>query len=201
MNSQNFELILFKTGEKFLQYILNYSGSVIRSKNIDEYGFQSSQLEVLNNLGSLIEKCEILSRGNPHSTLKQYLFSFGNDFNQMRKYCGGSIYNRNCADELLHHLYVKAVEYYPCLLLVDNNHLYSNLTSIESYFPPTSAEEKYIYNLLSTHPHLKTITTNENSFHRLSYKLSNNSTVICFLSNFTGQFILRSFLNCCYRMK
>lgn len=201
MDNQSFGLILFKTGEKFLQYILNYNGTITHSKNIADYGFQPNQLEVLNNLKSLIYTCEILARDNPHSTIKQYLFSFGNDFNQMRECSAGSIYNKTTPEELLRYLYNKAIEFYPCLLLVDHNHLYSNLNLVKSYFLSTLAEEKYIYNLLNNHSQLKTITTNENSFNSISYKLSNNSAVNCFLINFTEQFILRSFLNCCYRSK
>lgn len=201
MDNQNFELILFKTGEKFLQYLLDFKEPIVRLKKIDEYAFNGKQLETLNTLNSLIEQSEILSNNNPHSNIKQYLFTCGKAFNEMRKYCGGSISDRKTSEELLNYLYLKAIEFYPCLLLVDNNRLNANLTSIESYFPLTLAEEKYIYNLLNNHPNLKNITTNENSFYQLSYRLSNNSAVNCFLTGFTGQFILRSFLNCCYRVK
>ena len=49
MDNQNFELILFKTGEKFLQYIIDFNEPLVRLKKTDEYAFKG----VIQNVAKL----------------------------------------------------------------------------------------------------------------------------------------------------
>jgi hypothetical protein len=198
MNSKRFDSILFKTGEKFLQYILNYNKPFSRFIPIEDYSFQSKQIKALDRLSILIDKCENEAKDNPNTSLKHYLFRLGNEFNKMRELCGGEIRKRTSKEELLQYLIEKAIEFYSCLLISENNSLFSIPSSI--YFPLTLAESKYIHSSLSKHPHFKNITTSEN-VKMISYKLSNNSFVNSFVNTFVGEFILRCFLNCCYRLK
>lgn len=203
MDNKKLELILFKVGEKFLQYILNYDKPIVRLNNIDEYNFQLNQLEVLDTLNLLIEKCEVLSSGNHHSTIKQYLFQYGTSFNQMRGYCGGSISLKASKEELLNYIFIKGIEFYSCLLLVENNPLFFDTTEINIHFPVTRAEGRYISKLLSNHSCFRNITLieQEAAFSTISYQLSNNTVVHCFVINFIAHFVERCFLNCCYSTK
>ena len=204
MNNKDLELVIFKVGEKFLQYVLNYHLPLIRQKKDDVHKFNNEQIKTIKKIISLIHQCEIASAQNPYSTIKQYLFNFGNIFNNMRQNCGGELINKSNSIELLDYLTTKAIEYYPSLLLIEEKKWFNhNKTDLNSHFKLSVKESEYIHNLL-----LKDIDFNnilsikENPmFSNLNYKLENNISTVCFNPSFVSNFILRSFQNCCYRTK
>ncbi len=83
MNNQTFQIILYKLGEKFLNYILNLDGFIFEDRGFsyellvsDLYGFNQKQVEVLEKLNSYIQKSEFMSAQNPNTTIKLFLNLF-----------------------------------------------------------------------------------------------------------------------------
>jgi len=204
MSNPNLELILFKVGEKFLQYVLNYNEPIVRLKKDHEYRFNKQQIEVIKRIESLIHKCEITSTQNLHSTIKQHLFNFGKDFNNMRIHCGGILIHESDDNKILNYILEKATEYYPCLLLIEEKKsIFFNNNHLTHYFLFNKEEGKYVYNLIADDKDFHNISLdNEDAFFSfINYKLESNISVICHKYSFLSNFIIRSFHNCCYRTK
>ncbi|MBU2920198.1 hypothetical protein KO504_02510 [Winogradskyella psychrotolerans] len=204
MNNKDLKLVIFKVGEKFLQYILNYNQPLIQRKKDDVYKFNNEQIETIKKIVSLIHQCEIASAQNPYSTIKQYLFNFGKMFNNMRQNCGGKLINKSNDIELLDYLTTKAIEYYPSLLIIEEKKWFNhNITDLNSHFKLSIDESEYIHNLLLKDKDFNNILSIKEKpmFSNLNYKLENNISTACFNPSFVSSFILRSFQNCCYRIK
>ncbi len=140
---------------------------------------------------------------NPNSNIKQYLFQYGNLFNEWRVHCGGSVSSRESKIELLNYIYIKSVDFYPSLLIIDNDILRKDIVTVMHYYTPNRKEERYIYNILINDDSLKNIIINyDNSdISFISYRMANNIVIHYFLFSFIENFIIRSFLNCCYRIR
>lgn len=198
MDNQKLEIILFKVGEKFIQYVLNFNQPIIE---YDKLKFTSSQIEVLNEIWTIIIKCESQSSRSPYTTIKESLFPFGSYFNKCRLYCNGNIAKKQSGDELLNYLFSLATEYYSCLLINSTPKSFLLKYEFESPFPYSSEQELQFHNFFKNHNELKNICDFEDNFFssRISYLLSFNNVGFCFSHDFVQKFITRSFLNCCYR--
>lgn len=204
MRNKNLDLVIFKVGEKFLQYVLNYNEPLNEQKKDDSYEFNNQQIDTIDKIVNLILKSEIESAQNPHSTIKQYLFNLGNVFNDMRQNCGGEVIYESNESELLNYLLSKATEYYPSLLIIEEKTWFNhNKTSLNNHFKLSKKESEYIHNLLSKDKDFNNIYSvmEEPMFSNINYKLENNISTACFSPSFVSNFILRSFQNCCYRIK
>lgn len=65
MDNRTFQTILFKVGEKFLNYILNFQGKILDDRRFgddrmisDLYGFNQNQIECLYILNKYIQECD-----------------------------------------------------------------------------------------------------------------------------------------------
>ncbi|MBK9248614.1 MAG: hypothetical protein IPM69_10990 [Ignavibacteria bacterium] len=206
MNNQEIGLILSKVGEKFLQYVLNCNEPILQLRNDENYQFNPIQLHVLNELCRLITESEVTVSQNPNFTIKHFLFKYGNVFNEMRRSCGGNIIHKNDSNSLLNYLLKKGTEYYPSLLIIDEIKWFnSDQTGIQNYPFIFPQDANIVAKLLFEDSDLNRLFSEDQEYVSLqahvNYKLNNDISVFCWSWQFTSSFILRSFQNCCYRVK
>lgn len=195
---QEVNIILSKVGEKFLQYVINYTGPV------ESYRFSPIQLQSFVELRNLIAECEVLGSQTPYLSLKFFLFKKGNKFNELRMNCNGGISQKYSENKLLDYLFSKTIEYYACLLLIDdprdiNYNATVNPTNLMSFEPDVNN----VISLIQENENLESILSKDKDLKisGINYQLNNSIPVVCFTSFFTSSFILRSFQNCCYRIQ
>lgn len=213
MDNRTFQTILFKVGEKFLNYILNFQGKILDDRRFgddrmisDLYGFNQNQIECLYILNKYIQECDFLSSQNPHTTIKQYLFNNGNLFNDMRRGCGGYVEKRESDNKLLDYLLSKGSEYYPSLLI-------SNIPTFNPFFDDNIAHNNRFWQSRSESELVFSLLKNDSSLSKLLHCPNNdylsttiqcqfeNIVIISYVFNFIGDFLLSSFQNCCYRTR
>jgi len=211
MNKQTFQIILFKVGEKFLNYILNLDGVIFEDKGFsyeqlvsDLYGFNQGQVEVLEKLNSYIQQSEFISAQNPNTTIKLFLLDYGNIFNEMRRFCGGDVLSRETDSKFLNFLLQKATEYYPSILISDipkfNSFFDDNIMS-NNPIRMSRDESELVFNLFREDTSLSKFLYCMNDEHFSSFirYQTENHQISCYVFNFVGNFLLSSFQNCCYR--
>ncbi len=197
MNISVLNYVLRKTGERFCQYIINYSGEIRYDQNQYNLNFTSNQINAINAAYLILVECEKASIYSNSNHFKNNLYHFCSDFNALRENCEGFISQRVSSNELLSYLYEKARIYYPLLLIsesIDYPYYSGNVFSI---FPYSIEEGELVSKLIRNHPQLNKIIRSN----RICYRMSDNSCVVSSMNDFIGNYISRSFLNCCYRMK
>lgn len=200
MNKSIFELILYKVGGRFLEYVLNYESEINQNLMFEDYNFSTKQIESLIKLNKIIISSEIDSNKIPLHSLKYFIFNYNSYFNNIRSSNSGVIYKKNDEDELLNYLFEKISEFYPSLLISEIYSFRNNFNGnyFESNFPESTKEEEFLIRIIKRNPNLNELTS---SSRIISYKLEdNNGAVNCFYWNFISKFIERCFLNCCYRL-
>lgn len=205
MDHANFKTILDHTGVKFLQYVLNYSRPIDYSLKYENFGFTEQQLKVLDSLDSLLKECYIQKRYNPSLEIDYFLIRMDQCnseklFNSYRRQCGGDFPSIQKEDKITEYISQKCIDYYPGLLLKQNDTNISFSTERSSYLISDSAEMEVFKEYLVGDSDLSRLIVSESDiFYRFGYLLENNIMAVNTSISLCAEIITRSFYNCCYR--
>jgi hypothetical protein len=201
MNVNQFHNLEHAVGTRFLEYVLNYQGELVRHHQLDEYGFTPQQIAGADQLLSLLA---MSYAATPGSALLNYP-SLVAEFNRIRQQLGGvAPCVAPAADPILGFLVKRAVEYYPILLLKEDERGMATWgASGFSRVPSSRSECKEVAQLISSDPNLRSLLKGEGEAFtmRVEYALDNSIRVSSLLLNFCGDFLHGVFAVCCYRGK
>lgn len=202
MNSISFDqkikLLLYHLGEPFLQYVLNYTNVIDRDTVISQ--FSSVQLETIDALIHITNNCIEKRSFNPHSTTLQYFYNYRIAFAALRSHCLDfeEKYDYDCQDSLINYLIQKGIEYYPCLLIIEEKMWYHSPVSVQSMYYDMSLEEmEYVIRLLKNHSVLGSFIQTED-FHQIIEIKYNDVSTYTQVWFFIERILLKSFQICCY---
>lgn len=201
MNVNQLHNLEHAVGTRFLEYVLNYQGELVRCHQLEEYRFSEQQLSAAGQLLSLLAMSYAAA---PGSALLNYPNLIG-EFNLIRQLCGGASPSTTATtDPVLGYLVRRAVEYYPILLLKEDERGIAMWgRSGFSKVPSSLAEAKEIVAMLSRDPDLRTLLRGEGDAFtmRVEYTLDNSIRVSSSPFNFCGDFLHGAFAVSCYRGK
>ena len=201
MNVNQFHNLEHAVGTRFLEYVLNYQGELLRHHQLEEYGFSAQQLSGGDQLLSLLALSYAVTSG---SALLNYP-NLVTEFNQIRRLCGGAPPNATApTDPILGYLVRRAVEYYPILLLKEHERGVAMWGRSEfSRFPSSLAEANEVVALLGADSDLRTLLRGEGDafMMRVEYALDSSLRVSSSPLNFCGDFLHGVFAVSCYRGK
>lgn len=201
MNVNQFHNLEHAVGTRFLEYVLNYQGELVRHHQLDEYEFTDHQLAGAGQLLSLLAMSYAASPGLP---LMSYPHLIG-EFNRIRQVCGASPQNATATtDPILGYLLKRAVECYPIMLLKEDERGMTTWGgSGFSRLPISIAEANDIAGLLKADSALRTLLQGDGEafMMRVEYALDVSLRVSSSPLNFCDDFLHGAFAISCYRGK
>jgi len=201
MNVNQLHNLEHAVGTRFLEYVLNYQGELVRCHQLEEYRFSEQQLSAAGQLLSLLAMSYAAA---PGSALLNYPNLIG-EFNLIRQLCGGASPSTTATtDPVLGYLVRRAVEYYAIFLLKEDER---GMTmwgqSGFSRIPSSIADANEVVALLRADSDLGTLLRGDGDAFRmrLEYALDNSIRVHSSPLSFCGDVLYGSFAAICYRGK
>jgi hypothetical protein len=201
MNVNQFHNLEHAVGTRFIEYVLNYQGKLLRHNQLEGYQFTENQMA---GAGQLLSFLVMTFAASPSSALLNYPHLIG-EFNRIRQLCGALPQNLTATDDpVLSYLLRRAVECYPILLLKEDER--GVPTWGGSGFlrlPGSLADASEVVELLSADPDLRTLLKGEGGafMMRIEYALDISLRVSSSPLTFCGDFLHGVFAACCYRGK
>jgi hypothetical protein len=203
MEKQAFQILHSRVGTKFLQYVLNLNEPIDRYSDILSLSLEPEQRQALSELQLIVNSSAQSKAAENYDSIIPYLHLHTPKFNAIRAQCGGSIQTRHSGKALLDFLLKRAIESYACLLILETENLILDQHfDHREYFPSSKHESELIFKYIKEDRTLSMLLTEkEYAFGSgMNYLLENSFFTECFIYAFVGQFLLRSFKNCCFRI-
>ncbi len=201
MDQRQFESILNITGARFLQYILNVEQEFPHYAKVGDLKLNETQLSVLPEFFELLRNCGALATSQPFQDIRRCLVNQKkngeNLYNYYRKQCGGSLWKKGFSDPVVDYIARKFIDIYPDLLIrpVFPSPYDHGISAMDFGYDGHLELKK----LLLADEALAGLVDEGGTVWSLGYLLDNG--LFCHSQSFCFDIIIRSFYNCCYRIK